>query len=122
MKTTLILIIMTLGFSSSFAQIGDLKKDGNLLRIFDEKGINTGLYVYLNNGAELSGYNSKYIIVTDGNLARIYDSRGNNTGNYVYLNSGWFVKNVTPAAILVKDGTTTRFYDFRGNYMYFNND
>lgn len=122
MKTTLILFLMTLIFSSSWAQIGDLKQDGNLLRIYDERGINTGLYVYLNSGAELSGYNSEYIVVTDGNLARIYDSRGNNTGSYVYLNPGWFVKNVTPSSILVKDGTQTRFYDFRGNFIYFNND
>ena len=47
MKTTLILILMTLILSSSWAQIGDLKQDGNLLRIYDEKGNNTGLYVHL---------------------------------------------------------------------------
>lgn len=113
---------MTLLFGSASEQIGEIKKDGNLLRIYDEKGNNTGLYVHLNNGAELSGYNSAYIIVTDGNLARIYDSRGNNSGNYIHLNPGWVVKNVNPSAILVKDGATTRFYDFRGNFKHFNND
>jgi len=122
MKNLWIILFMFLSFVSASAQIGEIKKDGSLLRIYNENGVNTGMYVYLNSGAELSGYNSKYIVVTDGNLARIYDSTGSNTNNYVYLNAGCYVKNVTPTAILVKEGSITRYYDFRGNYLQYTND
>jgi len=122
MKRTNFTLILILSVMTSFAQIGEIKKDGNLLRIYDERGINTGNYVALSHGSELSGYNSEYIVVTEGNLARIYNERGNNTGHYVNLCQGCYVKNVTRSAILVKEGNLVRYYDFTGNYLRYTTD
>lgn len=122
MKIFLIIANLVFAIVAVHAQIGEVKKDGNLLRIFDEKGNNTGSYVSLCSNCELNGYNSEYIVVTDGNLARIYNDRGNNTGSYVNLCKGCYVKNVTKSAILVKEGNLVRYYNFQGNYMYYTYD
>lgn len=113
---------MTLSFASASAQIREIKKDVNLLRIYNERGVNAGMYVYLNSGAEFSGYNYEFIVVAEGDSARIYDACGVNSGYYVFLNAGCHVKNYTASAILVKEGNITRYYDFRGNYMQYTND
>jgi len=122
MKPICLLATLLLSFASVNAQIGEVKKDGTLLRIYDEKGNNTGLYVSLCSSCDLAGYNSDNIVVNEGTIARIYDANGNNTGSYVSLCSGCYVKNVTKSAILVKEGSVIRYYNFSGNFLYYTND
>jgi hypothetical protein len=65
---------------------------------------------------EVSGYNSKYIVISDGKIARIYDDQGKYTGKNISLSSSMSVKNVAATAILISDGVLTRYYDFDGKY------
>lgn len=116
MKKLLLMTTMLLTFGAVSAQIAEVKQDGSLAKIYNDQGSYTGSYISLCSSCELTGYNSKYIVVTDGSLAKIYDSKGSYTGSYISLCSSCYVKNVAASAILVKDGSLTKYYDFKGSY------
>jgi hypothetical protein len=116
MKKLLLSFMLPFLCLAANAQIGEVKIDGSSAKIYDERGSYSGIFIGLSSGARVSGYNSKFVVITDGSQARIYDSRGTYTGGYVSLSAGCYVKNVTANAILVKEGSITRYYDFRGNY------
>ena len=116
MKKLFLMATMLLMFGAVNAQIAEVKEDGSMVKIYDDRGSYTGNYVSFCSKCELAGYNSKYIVVVDGSMAKIYDSKGSYTGNYVSLCSSCYVKNVSASAILVKDGSMTKYYDFKGSY------
>ncbi len=95
-------------------QIGEVKVDGTNVKIYDDSGNDTGQRLTLCNDCELSGYNSKYIVITDGTNVKIYDGY-TDTGQRITLNNNGFIKKVTSSAILIKEGSTIKYYDFNGN-------
>lgn len=116
MKQFFLLATMLLTFGAVNAQIAEVKQEGSYAKIYNDQGSYTGNYIRLISGAEVSGYNSKYIVVTEGSYAKIYDSDGSYTGNYIRLSSDSYVKNVSATAILIKEGSYTKYYDFKGSY------
>ncbi len=118
MKKLLLIATMLLTYGALNAQIAEVKQEGSYARIYNDQGSYTGNSIGLGSGALVSGYNTKYIVVTEGSYARIYDSKGSYTGNSISLGSGSgnYVKNVSANAILIKEGSYTRYYDFKGSY------
>jgi hypothetical protein len=99
-------------------KIGDLRKERNIVRIFDTEGRNSGKYFTLNPGNELVGFTQDHIVIifTGLNVARIYDSNGRDTGRYISLGSDKYIKGVSQTVILVKERNITKYYDFSGRY------
>jgi len=116
MKKLFLMATMLLMFGAVNAQIAEVKQEGSYARIYNEQGRYTGKSIRVSSGAEVSGYNSKYIVVTEGSYARIYNDQGRYTGKSIRLSSGSYVKNVSATAILIKEGSYTRYYDFNGRY------
>ena len=119
MKQFLLIATMLLTFGTVSAQIGEVKQDGDIAKIYNDQGRYTNSIPLTspwgNGKARLSGYNSKYIVITDGDIAKIYDAQGRFTKRYISLGKA-YVKNVSATAILVKDGNITKYYDFNGRY------
>jgi len=99
-------------------KIGDLRKERNIVRIFDTEGRNSGKYFTLNPGNELVGFTQDHIVIsfTGLNVARIYDSNGRDTGKYISLSSDRYIKGISQMLILVKERNVTKYYDFSGRY------
>ncbi len=116
MKKFLLMATMLLIFGAVNAQIAEVKQDGSRAKIYNDQGSYTGKYMDLVSGAYVSGYNSKYIVVTEGSRVKIYDSNGSYIGKYIDLSSGSSVKNVSATTILIKEGSRTKYYDFNGSY------
>lgn len=111
---------MLLMFGAVNAQIAEVKQEGGYARIYNEEGRWTGNSIQLGYGDVVSGYNSKYIVVTEGLLtgryARIYNEKGRWTGNSISLSSTSYVIRVSETAILIKEFGKTRYYNFVGRY------
>lgn len=116
MKKLLLMATMFFMFGAAKAQIAEVKQDGQIARIYNDQGKYTGKNISLSSNMEVSGYNSKYIVISDGKIARIYDDQGKYTGKNISLSSTMSVKNVAATAILITDGVLTRYYDFDGKY------
>jgi|688.fasta_scaffold990925_2 hypothetical protein len=116
MKKFFLMATIMLSFGAVSAQIAEVKQDGNIAKIYNDQGRYTNSYISLCSKCELTGYNSKYIVITDGNIAKIYNDQGRYTNSYISLCSNCYVKNVSATAILVKDGNITKYYDFNGRY------
>lgn len=116
MKYLLLMATMLLMFVAANAQIAEVKIDGQFAKIYNDQGKYTGKYIGLSRDMEVSGYNSKYIVILDGVFAKIYDDLGKYTGKYIGLSRDMYVKNVSATAILIKDGVFTKYYDFNGKY------
>ena len=99
-------------------KIGDLRKERNIVRIFDTEGRNSGKYFTLNPEHELVGFTQDHIVIifTRLNVARIYDSNGRDTGKYISLSSDRRIKGISQMLILVKERNVTKYYDFTGRY------
>jgi hypothetical protein len=114
MRVIFCLMAIALTFGTINAQIGEVKVDGTNVKIYDDNGNDTGKRLTLCGGCELSGYNSRYIVITDGTNVKIYEG-DTDTGKRITLNNNGYIKKVTSSAILVKEGNTVKYYDFRGD-------
>ena len=116
MKQLLLMATMVLMFGAANAQIAEVKQENSRAKIYNDQGSYTGKYIDLSSSANVSGYNSKFIVITEGSRSKIYDSNGSFIGKYIDLSSGSYVKNVSATAILIQEGSRTKYFDFNGTY------
>ncbi len=116
MKTNLLIVIMLLIFGATNAQIGEIKVKNGYAMIYDENGKFTQKSINLGKSDVVSGYNSKYIIITKNGHAMIHDQTGRFTQKSISLYGDAYVKMVTNTAILIVKNGYTMYYDFEGKY------
>ena len=70
-------------------KIADLRRERNIIKIYDTGGRYSGKYFTLYTGNEIAGFTQDHIVIICANLnvARIYDSNGRDTGRYISLGS-----------------------------------
>lgn len=97
-------------------KISHLKKEGNIIKIFDSSGRYSGKWFSIPRNSEVSGNNSSLIIITFPSLgvSRIYNSYGKDTGDYISIRGDKKIIGVSEERILVKDRRVIRYYDLRG--------
>ena len=115
MKKLFLMEIMLLMFGAANAQIADVKTDNGAARIYHDGDHNPSYSLVIDRDCQLSGFNSKYVIITCPGVVRIYQDKEWNASYSISLDAGNYVKNVTPTAILIKSPGSTRYYDFKGN-------
>lgn len=109
---------MLLTCSALSAQIADAKVESGAVRVYHEGENYPSYSLSLDRNCELSGFNTKYIVITCNNFSvRIYKDNEYNSSYSIALNKGSYVKNVTSSSILIQDPGVTRYYDFNGKFI-----
>ena len=116
MKQFLLIATVLLTFGAAKAQIGEVKVKNGYAMIYDEDGKFSQKSISLGKNDELSGYNSKYIVITKNSYAMIYDHTGRFTQKSISLSGDAYVKSVTNTSILIVKNGYTMYYDFEGKY------
>ena len=117
MKRFLLMATMLLAFGVANAQIADIKTDNGAARVYHDGDNNPSYSLSIDRDCQLSGFNSKYVIITCSSSVRIYKDKEYNSSYSISLDAGNYVKNVTPTSILIKSQGSTRYYDFQGNFV-----
>jgi len=108
---------MLLTFGAVNAQIVDVKEDKGAARVYHEGDNYPSYSLSIDRDCELSGFNSKYVVITCPESVRIYKDKEYNCSFTISLDAGFYVKTVTSSSILIKAPGSTRYYDFQGNFV-----
>lgn len=117
MKRILIIAAVILIFGSVNAQIADVKAEKGVVKVYHEGDNYPSYSLSIDRDCELSGFNSKYVVITCPGSVRIYKDKDYSCSNTIPLDAGFYVKNVTSSAVLIKSPGSTRYYDFKGNFI-----
>ncbi len=117
MKQIIIIAAMLLTFSAVKAQIADVKEDNGAARVYHEGDNYPSYSLSIDRNCSLSGFNTKYVVITCPGSVRIYKDKDYNCSYTISLDANCYVKNVTSSAILIKAPGSTRYYDFQGNFF-----
>ena len=126
MRNLLIIVsIFVISYANLSSQIVDVTENGSTLIVKTESG-SSGLLNIVNSSCKLSGFNTKYIVVScSESQINIYKEDGSsvtNISNAIYPDNSVepkYVSNVTENYIIVKSRNSKRkdFYDFNGKYV-----
>ncbi len=117
MKQLFLLVTIVLTFGAVNAQIADVKVTAGAARVYHEGNDYPTYSLTIDQGCQLAGFNTKYVIISCSGSVRIYKDKEYNASYSFYLDRNCYVKNVTASAILIQAPGGTRYYDFKGNYI-----
>lgn len=117
MKQLIFIATMLLTFGSLNAQIADVKVEPGAARVYHEGDNYPSYSLTLDRDCEVSGFNTKYVVITCNSSVRIYKDKEYNCSYTISLDADCYVKNVTASAILIKAPGATRYYDFQGTFV-----
>lgn len=118
MKINLSLTLILIGLSlTTTAQIAEVKVENGAARVYHDGDNYPSYSLTIDRECELSGFNSKHVVITCSSSVRIYKDNEYNASYTISLDANCSVKNVTASAILIKAPGSTRYYDFKGNFI-----
>lgn len=117
MKYLFLFATLILTFSAVNAQIADVKVEAGAVRVYHEGDNYPSYSLTLDRDCEVSGFNTKYVVITCNSSVRIYKDKEYNCRYTISLDANCYVKNVTASAILIKTPGATRYYDFKGVFL-----
>lgn len=117
MKHLFLLATIFLTFSAVNAQIADVKIESGAARVYHEGDNYPSYSLTLDRDCEVSGFNTKYVVITCNSSVRIYKDKEYSCSYTISLDADCYVKNVTATAILIKAPGATIYYDFQGSFV-----
>jgi len=99
------------------AQIADVKVENGVAKVYHDGDNYPSYTLTLDRDCEVSGFNTKYVVITCNSSVRIYKDKEYSCSYTISLDADCYVKNVTASAILIKAPGATRYYDFQGAFV-----